>query len=81
MSSKAFTVVTLPKDDQGNLIEINKRDFYTTWSDACEAYRTIVEHLGGGDVKTPKTSQPLSAETPTEIVQIWVCYLPLIINH
>lgn len=78
MEGKCFAVVTLPKDDQSNLIEINKKDFYTNWDEASEAFSTVVEHLTGFYCKVPKTPEPLSVESSSELIQLWICNTPVV---
>lgn len=77
MQRKCYAVVTLPKEDQGNLIEINKKDIYESWHEATDAFKTVVEHLTGLECNPPKTPQPLCVESSAEMIQIWVCYLPI----
>lgn len=76
MEGKYFVVVTLPKGDN-NIIEIPKNRFYTSWDDAGNSFKSTVMYLTGKAAIIPKKPQPLSVESKSELIQIWICNTPI----
>lgn len=77
MQDKKYIVVTLPKEDQGQFIDIDKKEVFEDFEDAALLLENLYTMATSKPLPKLKRGQAVTLETPTSYLQIWVCEMTL----